>query len=910
MGPSALLLLALAPQKAGVVDLSPSLPPTAPIPRFVDASDQVTAGGAWADEGVGRGQAWVDVVGPDPNDPSNPAAVGPPDGILDLVQTNSNSPVLPFTPGDPTTPLPPSQQQTPAVGNIHSASLVWRGLPDGTFVEVADAMCPTQPSGFSIAYPGGSPWGVVAADFDADGLADLFYPCGGFNTDSPNSLFRAVGDGTFVNDSASMGISEVQASAAALWLDPDLDGDLDLYVANMAADQFWAWVGSPIVDPTDRLYRNEDGHSFTEVAAVAGCDLKSSGFSASSADLDLNGAPDIAVSCYKQYNKLFYGRGDGTFDFLMPAGSPSPLPLPSMADMVADPGLPGSVDFPTLPGILEQNLPVRCIWSMPVVLEDFNADGWTDICYGAFSWQLDDGIPGTAQGGQFSPWEYSRFYLNQGDSDGDGLGDGRFYDVTTQVGFTHVGGCMGQIAGDFNADGFMDVYLGGGGPVVGSSDEEDYVYLNEPSAWPENWLDDPPNTSIPQAFYEVGALVGSYGNKFMAHGVTATVGAQGRVDLLVGNGGPAASNDGQANIYYRNEGNLGGEPDQFVLVDLEPVLSPPGGIGARVEMLRSTEGVGRLLVRERRSGTGFSSSDAGPLTFGATDQEPLFLSVRWPSGVRSGRSLLPDAKGIAHHLLVEPTLSIAIADLGQPNLVLKSYSNVVQRGALVLERWTPSAQGPHGQAFTPAGSVQGEHQAWVLAETQLLSNQLAVAPGQSLSLPLPVDPASEGLLVARLEPAAGEPWEAAAFLGSGQLPAQAPASGRAADAPPTEAELRSTRRRWTVRETLGLRAAALEVMPARWPLEPVRFEAGENRRLALPSGDELIWHDGRASLRVLDSPGGLVQLGQDDLVILLGAPLGCCDATAREAQPTLVRFEGLEGEDLRLDGRDPRKAGR
>ena len=50
---------------------------------------------------------------------------------------------------------------------------------------MASQLSAGEPEGFNMQYPGGSPWGVLAADYDGDGDADLMYPCGGFNCASP-----------------------------------------------------------------------------------------------------------------------------------------------------------------------------------------------------------------------------------------------------------------------------------------------------------------------------------------------------------------------------------------------------------------------------------------------------------------------------------------------------------------------------------------------------------------------------------------------------------------------------------------------------------------------------------------------------------------------------------------------------
>ena len=86
--------VAAAQGAPGEVDYTPELPPTATYPIFADVAPTLGAPGTEFDDiGSGRGQVIADLLGPDPTDPSK---VGPPDGIPDLIQCNSNSPVLPL----------------------------------------------------------------------------------------------------------------------------------------------------------------------------------------------------------------------------------------------------------------------------------------------------------------------------------------------------------------------------------------------------------------------------------------------------------------------------------------------------------------------------------------------------------------------------------------------------------------------------------------------------------------------------------------------------------------------------------------------------------------------------------------------------------------------------------------------
>ena len=67
--------------------------------------------------------------------------------------------------------------------------------------------------------------GAAAADFDGDGLVDLFFT----RVDGPDVLYRNTGSG-FEDISAEAGFTQSLPTSGAAAGDIDNDGDLDLYV--------------------------------------------------------------------------------------------------------------------------------------------------------------------------------------------------------------------------------------------------------------------------------------------------------------------------------------------------------------------------------------------------------------------------------------------------------------------------------------------------------------------------------------------------------------------------------------------------------------------------------------------------------------------------------------------------------
>jgi len=154
-----------------------------------------------------------------------------------------------------------------------SAKAQITALPFG-LVDVADDTAAADWCGVSFKYleldatsteeAGGAAW----ADFDNDGLIDLFLPN---HKSMPNQLYRNLGDGTFVDEASARGVADPDsASACGEFFDYDHDGDLDLLVISHLSP-----VASTAIlwGPKFKLFRNagaSGGYVFTDVTGSAG----------------------------------------------------------------------------------------------------------------------------------------------------------------------------------------------------------------------------------------------------------------------------------------------------------------------------------------------------------------------------------------------------------------------------------------------------------------------------------------------------------------------------------------------------------------------------------------------------------------------------------------------------------------
>jgi hypothetical protein len=177
---------------------------------------------------------------------------------------------------------------------------------DGTFTDVSKKAGVSDPEGYYGL-------GVIASDFDDDGLVDIFVA----NDSTPNFLYHNNGDGTFkdIGFPAGVAVNEngsEQGSMGVTLGDYDHDGRFDLFITNFDDDY-------------NTLYHNDGKGSFTDVsyaAKVAALSLPYVGWGTWFFDYDNDGWPDLLVvnghvypqlPTYRQRNFVHHNNRDGTF---------------------------------------------------------------------------------------------------------------------------------------------------------------------------------------------------------------------------------------------------------------------------------------------------------------------------------------------------------------------------------------------------------------------------------------------------------------------------------------------------------------------------------------------------------------------------------------------------------------------
>jgi hypothetical protein len=391
----------------------------------------------------------------------------------------------------------------------------------------------------------------VQTDFNNDGLMDIFVPRGAwFHTGVRPTLLANNGDGTFADVTARAHLLKPVNSNCGEWADYDNDGCLDLLVCCERQPNL--------------LYHNEGDGTFTEVASEAGVEQDERAFCKGAAwlDYDNDDWPDLFLNNLMGTGRLYHNNRNGTFSDI------------SHSLKIEGP---------------QEGFPC---WAW-----DYDNDGWIDI----FATSYFRTVEGVVQGltGQQFPGRSNRLYRNV---------SGRlFEDQTAAAGLNKVFAAMGCNYGDFDNDGYLDMYLGTGAPG--------YDFLV-------------PNRLFKNVdgarFADVTASSGT-GHLQKGHGVgCGDWDRDGDTDIFIQLGGPAPG-DSYHNVLFENPGNA----NRWLTVKLTGVRTNAPAIGARLKL--TTLGPDpRTIYRHVSSGSSFGANPL-ELTIGLGRASRVVLEVHWPA---------------------------------------------------------------------------------------------------------------------------------------------------------------------------------------------------------------------------------------------------------------------------------------
>jgi hypothetical protein len=442
---------------------------------------------------------------------------------------------------------------------------LFRNNGDGTFTDV------TEKSGLAGT---GFDIGVAAGDYDNDGYPDLFV-AGVYK----NTLYRNNGDGTFTDVTAKAGLNHTNDpefgplwAVAAVWVDVNNDGRLDLFVVNYLQ---WKTTDKPVCSfhgqadychpryfkpLPNSLYLNNGDGTFTDVSEQWGIrQHPGKGMGAGMADYDNDGWPDLFVTSDSYYNSLFHNLGKHFEEVAMEAG----VSLPEDGDFVSGMGL----DF-----------------------RDVNNDGLPDIVFVALNNQT---FP---------------LFLNDG--------KGQFREATTPSGLRaetlHMAG-FGAGLYDFDNDGWKDLFVTRGHvsvlPQPGQAvNQPNTVFRNLGQSGKWQALTEAAGLDAAPPARHRGCAFGDFDGDGKLDVVTTAISAPAEIWM---NRSPGSAH--------------------WVDIALEGTRSNRDGIGARIKVVTKTIGP---QYNHMTSSVGYASSSLGPVHFGlGPDREAETVEIHWPSGV-------------------------------------------------------------------------------------------------------------------------------------------------------------------------------------------------------------------------------------------------------------------------------------
>ncbi|HEV3263444.1 MAG TPA: CRTAC1 family protein [Gemmataceae bacterium] len=508
---------------------------------------------------------------------------------------------------------------------------LYRNKGDGTFVDV------TRQAGVGL----GDRVCVAAtfADYDNDGLQDLYVT----STRGGNVLFKNLGNGRFKDVTEQAGLNCVAHSQTAAFFDYDNDGYLDLFVTNTAqwtgdtrheASSYYPGVSGLAALATSPkesniLYHNNGDGTFTDVTAKAG--LKGKGWGGDVAIFDYNddGYLDLFVTNMFGASQLYRNNGDGTF-----------------TDVTKD-----TLGRTSWGAIGSKAFDFNNDGKLDLLIVDMHSDMWMPSLSGISV----DMIKRIAKqkyrhvtGPLFDSLEPAReeataqrFHIRYkdvvfGNTLFRNLGGGKFAEVSDRAGMETFWP-WGIATGDFNNDGYEDVYLPSG---MG------YPFFYWPSSLMMNngngtFTDRAEAEGIeppPGGIYQAAKIGGQPAARSARCAATADFDGDGRLDIV-------ANNFNDAPSYFKNEFPR----KNYIAFRLRGTRSNRDAIGALVKLYTGKE----IMVRQVQAAGGYLSQSSKTVHFGLGDRRRIDrVEIRWPSG---RRQTIKNPALNRRHDVVEPT---------------------------------------------------------------------------------------------------------------------------------------------------------------------------------------------------------------------------------------------------------------
>ena len=451
--------------------------------------------------------------------------------------------------------------------------------------------------------------GVAVADYDGDNDLDIFVVAkAADDINSPKTLsrlFRNNNDGSFTDVTELAGFSN-------LLLPDEVDSNFDGLDGPKSGASWGDYNNDGFPDLfltysfKVQLWRNLGNGTFTNLTSIAGFDDLNNcrNMGATWFDYDNDGFLDIYINDWNTCgsNQLYKNNGDNTF-----------------TNVTQSTGVENSSDLASYT-------------AMPF---DFNTDGDMDLLAPHHLMQTNDLFINTD--GIFSN-QASVYGVNTstgetgvtiGDYNGDGFfdifvtgvdvnvlytndGDNTFTENATTFGLNDTQWSKGVRFADFDLDGDEDLFIVNGFETVGRGVEPNFYYRNL-------------NAQGSNTFEDMSATLGLNEQTISVEAIDFDYDNDGDIDLFVTN------SNGKSFLYENtllNFDDVVGVKNYFKL-QLEGTTSNRDAIGAVVKLSTPTKTIVKYL-----SGVGFLGQSIQALHFGLEDETSITsVEITWPSGL-------------------------------------------------------------------------------------------------------------------------------------------------------------------------------------------------------------------------------------------------------------------------------------
>ncbi len=469
-------------------------------------------------------------------------------------------------------------------------------------------------------------WGnPIWGDINNDGYLDLIVPTHGLATSHGPFVYLNNAGNTFTDIRDTCGIEEASELDDKDWhgfgfADYNDDGNLDVYVSEGAKGQ----QGGTI--KRDLLFRGNGDGTFQYVSDVAGIVTSSDrGRCSFFFDADNDGKLDLFVKNYDGVNILYHNTGGGVLQTVAGADG-----LEDATFGIGFGGIIALADY-DLDGLIDMAISadgntlqlyhqgsdgtfLNVSPGTSGLIPQFNSKG---IAWGDYN---NDGFPDlfVARAEQGSEITGTSLYLNNG--------NGTFTDVTEAAGVTVDGTCWAGVWGDYDNDGFLDLFVTNAGTTgQGPGNANKLFHNNGDGTFTDMAKTEGLDMEDGVALHKTAAWA-DYNN-------------DGFLDLIVKDGAGGEDDNGASAMglhsLFKNKGNS----NHFLKINLRGVQSNLHGIGARVKVTTSTG----VVYRQNDGGGGgsYASQSCEPVHVGIGSALFAAIEVDWPSGVVDNLTSVP-----------------------------------------------------------------------------------------------------------------------------------------------------------------------------------------------------------------------------------------------------------------------------